>query len=266
MEAHPGIYKGKVLDHALANGYFRMGNELFTTQEVPIGYEGRRRITDIAFWLRLNLSKAKETKTTRRIRKKCAGFTYTIEPAYLTPEIELLYYEYYLTIPFDGYFTCRECIPEMNTEDSAFDTLMINIRNKGRLIGVGFFDIGKQALMSVLHFYHPDYKRFSIGKYIILLTKDFARSRQMDFVYPGYFLMGQSKMDYKLFPQKEAMELYLTDVQIWEPVEKFTKIELYNYYFKEILGVDLVQTDDVATYYKSQKEKLDEYGEPESLF
>lgn len=261
-----GFYTGAFLDHALATGHFRMGNDLFTTQEVQIGYEGRRSITDIAFWLRLNLSKAKETKTTRRIRKKCARFTFTIEPAYLSSEIELLYYEYYLSINFDGYFTCSDCIPEMNTENAGFNTLIIHIRDKGRLIGVGFFDIGKQALMSVLHFYHPDYKRFSIGKYIMLLTKDFAQSRKMDFVYPGYFLLGQSKMDYKLFPQREAMEVYLTDVQTWEPVEKFTKIELYNYYFKEILGVDLIPTDDVAAYYKSQKEKLDEFEPPEHLF
>ena len=161
-----GFYTGAFLDHALATGHFRMGNDLFTTQEVQIGYEGRRSITDIAFWLRLNLSKAKETKTTKRIRKKCARFTFTIEPAYLSSEIELLYYEYYLSINFDGYFTCTDCIPEMNTENAGFNTLMIHIRDKGRLIGVGFFEYTKKnskesgpALVGIEQKHRTDYEQ-----------------------------------------------------------------------------------------------------------
>ena len=75
MSLELGIYKGDTLDHALAAGYFRMGNDLFTTQEVFVSNYGNGAIYDPVFWLRLNLKKAKETASTKRIWKKCAGFS-----------------------------------------------------------------------------------------------------------------------------------------------------------------------------------------------
>lgn len=238
MSLELGIYKGDSLDYALADGYFRMGNDIFTTNEVFVGNYGKSAIYDPVFWLRLNLKKAKETTSTKRIKKKCARFSFSIQKAEITNEIELLYYEYFLATKFDGYPTCQECIPEMNTENAVFDTYMICIRDQGKLIAVGYFDMGKKAVMSVLHFYHPDYKRYSLGKFLMLITKDFAQDDKMDFVYPGYFFLGSDKMDYKLFPQKESIEVFLPKDKTWEPIEKYSKEELNNYYFKEIMGFD----------------------------
>lgn len=242
MSLELGIYKDEVLDHALAAGYFRMGNDLFTTQEVFVSNYGNGAIYDPVFWLRLNLKKAKETATTKRIWKKCAGFSFCIELAEITEEIESLYSVYLHSVNFDGYPSCKACIPELNNPAAAFDTHMITIRDQGRLIGVGFFDVGKKALMSVLHFYHPDYKRFSIGKFLMLITKEFANDCHMDFIYPGYFTIDGTKMDYKVFPQKEAIEVFLSKDNSWVPLENYTKLQLEDYYFKQVLGINF---DDV---------------------
>ncbi|PJE46480.1 MAG: hypothetical protein CUR34_07535 [Sediminibacterium sp.] len=244
MSLELGIYKGDTLDHALAAGYFRMGNDIFTTNEVFVGNYGKSAIYDPVFWLRVNLKKAKETATTKRIRKKCAGFSFCIESAEITEEIELLYSVYLNSVNFDGYPSCKACIPELNNPASAFETQMITIRDQGRLIGVGFFDVGKKALMSVLHVYHPDYKRFSIGKFLMLITKEFANDCHMDFVYPGYFTIDGTKMDYKIFPQIEAIEVFLSKDKAWVPLENHSKLQLEDYYFKQVLGINFEDVED----------------------
>lgn len=244
MSLELGMYKSDSLDYALADGYFRMGNDIFTTNEVFVGSYGKSAIYDPVFWLRVNLKKAKETATTKRIRKKCAGFSFCIESAEITEEIELLYSVYLNSVNFDGYPSCKACIPELNNPASAFETQMITIRDQGRLIGVGFFDVGKKALMSVLHFYHPDYKRFSIGKFLMLITKEFANDCHMDFVYPGYFTIDGTKMDYKIFPQIEAIEVFLSKDKAWVPLENYSKLQLEDYYFKQVLGIDFDNFQD----------------------
>lgn len=226
------------LDFGLGMGYFRMGKDLFTTNQVYVGDYGNSGQYDPVFWLRLNLKKAKETNTTKRIRKKCSGFTFKIEPAEITNEIESLYSHYLSSVNFDGYPSCKDCIPSLHEPEDVFDTYMIKIFDQNQLIAVGFFDRGEKSLMSVLHFYHPNYKRFSLGKFLMLLTMDFAKDANMDFVYPGYITINGTKMDYKVFPQVEAMEVFLSKDNNWAPLENHPKKELDFYYFKQLLGID----------------------------
>ncbi len=244
MSLELGMYKSDSLDYALADGYFRMGNDIFTTNEVFVGNYGKSAIYDPVFWLRVNLKKAKETATTKRIRKKCARFSFTIQEAEITEEIEALYAQYLASVNFDGYPSCEGCIPEVNTAAAVFDTYMIKIFDQDQLISVGFFDKGLKSLMSVLHFYHPDYKRYSLGKFLMLITKDFAQDAKMDFVYPGYFTIDGTKMDYKIFPQIEAIEVFLSKDKSWVPLENYSKLQLEDYYFKQVLGIDFDNLQD----------------------
>ncbi|WP_295234181.1 hypothetical protein [Sediminibacterium sp.] len=232
------------LDFGLGIGYFRMGKDMFTTNQVYVGNYGNSGQYDPVFWLRLNLKKAKETTTTKRIRKKCSGFSFVIQEAEITEEIETLYAQYLASVNFDGYPSCKDCIPALNDPEDVFDTHMIKIFDQDLLIAVGFFDRGEKSLMSVLHFYHPNYKRFSLGKFLMLLTMDFAKEAQMDFVYPGYITINGTKMDYKVFPQVEAMEVFLTKENTWAPLKNYTKTELDIYYFKQLLGVDFDNLED----------------------
>jgi arginine-tRNA-protein transferase len=60
----------------------------------------------------------------------------------------------------------------------------------------------------------------------------------MDFVYPGYFTIDGTKMDYKVFPQKEAIEVFLSKDNSWAPLKNYTKLQLEDYYFKQVLGIN----------------------------
>jgi arginine-tRNA-protein transferase len=244
MSLELGIYKGDTLDHALATGYFRMGNDIFTTHEVFVSNYGNGAIYDPVFWLGLNIKKMKETPSTKKIWKKCAGFSFCIELAEITEEIESLYSLYLNSVNFDGYPSCKDCIPALNNPEDVFDTYMIKIFDQDLLIAVGFFDRGEKSLMSVLHFYHPNYKRYSLGKFLMLLTMDFAQSAKMDFVYPGYMTINGTKMDYKVFPQKEAIEVYLSKDNSWVPLENYTKLQLEDYYFKQVLGINIEEMEE----------------------
>jgi arginyl-tRNA--protein-N-Asp/Glu arginylyltransferase len=231
-------YKGIELDIALAKGYFRMGNEIYTTTHVFHEFYGKHIIYNPIFWLRVNLSKVLETNSTKRIRQRCARFSVNFKQAVITEEVEFLYSQYFATISFDGYPSCKKCIPQLNNDEAVFDTYMIEIRDQDLLIGVGFFDKGSDALMSVLHFYHPEYKRFSIGKYLLLLSIDYAKAQQMSYTYPGYIILSNPKMNYKIFPNKEAIELYLLKENLWDCYLNYTAHDLREYFMKNIAGYD----------------------------
>ncbi len=171
-------------------------------------------------------------------------FHFVIEEAEITEEIETLYVQYLASVNFDGYPSCKDCIPSLHEPEDVFDTYMIKIFDQDLLIAVGFFDRGEKSLMSVLHFYHPNYKRFSLGKFLMLLTMDFAKDANMDFVYPGYITINGTKMDYKVFPQVEAMEVFLSKENTWAPLENYPKTELDIYYFKQLLGIDFDNLED----------------------
>lgn len=76
------------------------------------------------------------------------------------------------------------------------------------LIAAGYFDVGETAGTSILHFYDPVYRKFSLGKYLILLTIDSLRATGHELYYPGYLVAGDNKMDYKLFLGKEIAQYF----------------------------------------------------------
>ena len=108
--------------------------------------------------------------------------------------------------------------------------MMIEVRDGNILVAVGFFDKGTNAIAGILNFYHPDYKKFSLGKYLILQKIEFARANRFLYYYTGYISTHISKFDYKLFPDKRAIEVYLPVEKIWVPYKLWGKEKLKEYY------------------------------------
>jgi leucyl-tRNA---protein transferase len=111
-----------------------------------------------------------------------------------------------------------------------FNTKCISVFDQGKLIAGGYFDIGLQAGTSILHFYDPAYSRFSLGKFLILITLDYLKLQGHTKYYPGYVVQGFSKMDYKLFLGKEAAQYFAPETMNWK-------------YFKEEILVAPVDQD-----------------------
>jgi len=228
-------FTGKVLDVYLAAGYYRMRHDLFTTHYIPRFDEENSLVIMPVFWLRTLVNKITENKSAFRIRKQCAAFTVEYITASITEEIEELYTTYHSKIEFDAAEKCRDYL-EDPIKANPFDSRMIVIRDGRKLIAVGYFDLGQEAMMGILNFYHPDYRKYSLGKYLMLKKIDFAKQHGVQYYYTGYLGTTETKFDYKLFPDKKAMEVLLAFDQEWVPWGKFDKAWLHGYFMDQVLG------------------------------
>ena len=196
------IIRGDALDFYLAQGYYRMQQDLFTCQFVP--FDGRLYT---AHWLRIDLPRVEWGPEQRRLLRRNARFTATIRPFRLTEEYEELYVRYRAAITFDAAPTIAAVLMGESTHN-VFNTQVIELRDEGRLIAAGILDYGERTLAGILNFYDPIYHKHSLGKYLLLLKTDYARRLYLDYYYSGYLVNDYPKFDYKLFACAAATEVF----------------------------------------------------------
>ncbi len=214
MSATPfstSVLPGAALDFYLSQGYYRMGQDLFTCQFLPV---------DEAYytvhWLRLVLAKVRYGPEQRRLLRLNQRFSSTIFPFQLSDELEALYTRYRSSITFDAPETVAAFLFAGATAN-VFATEVIEIRDGEQLIATGIFDSGARSLAGIMNFYDPSYRKYSLGKYLMLLKIDHARQQQKAYYYPGYLAHNYPKFDYKLFPCPAATEVFDCLAGRWVP-------------------------------------------------
>lgn len=227
-------FKGEVFDAYLADGYYRMQHLIFTTHHTQIDTDSYRLPV---FWLRTIVISIKENKSAITIRKKCSDFTVTYKQAAITAEIENLYALYKDHVNFSTAASCNDYL-HMDLFENPWDAWMVEIRDGALLIAVGFFDKGTNAIAGILNIYHPNYHQYSLGKYLILQKIDYAKTHQIQYYYTGYISTASTKFDYKIFPDINAMQVFLPVDKKWAPYANFNKDLLEAYFFNHILGMD----------------------------
>jgi arginine-tRNA-protein transferase len=100
---------------------------------------------------------------------------------------------------------------------------MIRIFDGGKLIGVGVFDVGKNSIAGIKNYFHPDYKKYSLGKLLVLLKAEFCLQNSIKWYYPGYIVPGYAKFDYKLFLNKDQTEIYSIENDAWSTFNEVEK-------------------------------------------
>lgn len=210
----PGIYypetlNAEQLDILLARGWYRMGQGIFTTKYI-IQEEKVFRV----FWLRYDLLKIRQRKIQQKINKVNSAFTTTVLPITITEEMETLYTLYKSEIEFEPAESVRDWLYDQQ-EKNVYNSWAIEIRDNGMLIAVGIFDISSTSIAGIMNFYHPAYKKYSLGKYLMLQKIAYAQKQQLQWYYPGYIVYAYPKFDYKLFADKAAAEIYLPEIQQW---------------------------------------------------
>ena len=78
---------------------------------------------------------------------------------------------------------------------------------KGNILGVMLIDIQRDGLSAVYSFYDTTDKKLSIGKYMIIDTINFAKDNKLNYLYLGYFIKENHKMNYK--NQFHPYEIYI---------------------------------------------------------
>lgn len=76
-------------------------------------------------------------------------------------------------------------------------TLFLEMRLRGRLLGVAVTDVCVSGLSAVYTFFDPDESPRSLGTFGILKQIEQARNRGLGYLYLGYWIENHPKMDYK---------------------------------------------------------------------
>ncbi|RSK48009.1 GNAT family N-acetyltransferase [Hymenobacter rigui] len=202
---------GPALDYYLGQGYYRMHQDLFTCRFLPV--EGELRTVH---WLRLELARVHYGPEQRRLLRLAERFTVRRRQFQLTAELEELYAAYRASITFDAPPTVEAFLLAGSTHN-VFNTEVLEIWHGARLVAAGIFDVGARTLAGIMNFYHPEYRKFSLGKVLMLLKLEHARALGHFYYYPGYLVHNYPKFDYKLFPCPAATEVFDCLTGQWLP-------------------------------------------------
>ncbi|MCC5612609.1 hypothetical protein LC612_39420 [Nostoc sp. CHAB 5834] len=188
-----------------------MQQDVFTCRFVPFD----DRLCPV-HWLRIVLPNVAFGKDQLRLLRVNEKFSVMVKPFCFTDEIDALYALYRESITFDASESVQSCLTD-GTPYTAFDTYAIEVRDGDLLIAVGIFDNGLVSIAGIMNFYHPAYRKYSLGKYLMLQKINFARQQQKAYYYPGYLVSHYPKFDYKLFACEAATEVFDANRSQWYP-------------------------------------------------
>ncbi len=181
------------LDEYLAMGWFRMGQTIFTCHLLCFNNEIYSTV-----WTRLALQNFQFKKSLRKILKRNdQRFRTVVRRAVFDYERQHLYHLH--KERFEGYVpgTLEESLFGMENRN-IYQTLEVAIYDGKRLIGVSFFDLGRDSIASIMALFDPSYARYSLGMYTMLKEIQYGIDTGRQFYYPGYVVPRYGKFDYKL--------------------------------------------------------------------
>lgn len=147
---------------------------------------------------RLPIKTFKARKTQQRCLKRNQDLSITIKPAYFSDEHFELYSNYLLARHPGG--------DMVNPEPDDFknflychwsDTDFIEVRLNNKLIAVAVTDKVKNGLSAVYCYFDTSEKQRSLGSYCVLQQIQLADSLKLDYLYLGYWIDQNKKMQYK---------------------------------------------------------------------
>jgi leucyl-tRNA---protein transferase len=205
------------LDYYLENGWFRMGQSIFTTNFLK--FNG---LLYSAIWLRVDLTTFKPTKSQSKISKINAKFRVEIKPTTpdISPEYLILFNKYRNHVPFDTSPSLSHLLYD-NGFSNVYDSWAIEVYDDKKIIACGVLDLGSETSEGIVCFYDPDYKKYSLGKYLMLLKMEFCQRKGMKYFYPGYFAPNYPMFDYKLDLSDTSLEYLALATNTWNPIHRF---------------------------------------------
>jgi arginine-tRNA-protein transferase len=213
----PEILAPEELDQYLEQGWFRMGQTIFTTNFLNF-----KSNFYSAVWLRISLRDFGNDNTQQKLLKKNSRFRVEIKRASITPAQEALFARYKQHISFDASASLHTLLfGKSNT--NLYNTQEINLYDNDKLVAAGFFDLGKTSAAGISSFYDPDYKKFSLGKHLIYLKIAYCKQLGFQFFYPGYFVPGYPLFDYKLEIGKRVLQYLEFTSDQWKAISQFSQ-------------------------------------------
>jgi leucyl-tRNA---protein transferase len=203
------------LDAFLERGWFRMGQTIFTTNFLNFKEEFYS-----ALWLRIHLHDYAVDKMEARLTRLNSKFRVEIVPFELTDANEKLYTVYRQSVSFEASASLHQLMFR-DSIHNIFTTLSVNVYDGDSLIACGFFDLGKSSAAGITSFYNPQYKKYSLGKFLIYQKIRYCRDNSIKYFYPGYFVPGYSAFDYKLSIGTKHLYFLEYKTQRWMHIDTF---------------------------------------------
>lgn len=212
----PTLLSPESLDDYLANGWFRMGQSIFTTHFLCFKYQFYS-----AIWLRADLTKSSTDKSLDKLRKQNKHFRVEFRELDITEEKEELFLRYRQSIAFDTSESVQHLLNRHHTPN-IFQTMEVVLYDQDKLIAFGFFDLGSSSAAGIASVYDPEYRKHSLGKYLIYLKMEYCKKQHLQYFYPGYFAPGYPAFDYKLNIQSDQLSFFELGTESWQPITNLT--------------------------------------------
>ena len=217
---YPEHIKPETLDRYLEHGWFRMNQSIFTTNFLHFHNEFYS-----AIWLRVCTHNYIADKKEKAICKTNQHFRTEIVPAHITDAQENLYDLYKEGISFQPASSLHQLLIA-NNNYNRYNSFAVNVYDDTTLIATGFFDAGKTTAAGISCFYHPQYKKYSLGKYLMFLKIQYCVKNGLQYFYPGYLVPGYAPFEYKSSIGKLSLEyLSLADNQ-WHSFTGFSPAKI----------------------------------------
>jgi arginine-tRNA-protein transferase len=231
------------LDRYLARGWYRIGPTMMTCRFVH--FDGELRT---AVWTRLDLADYRPRKSMRRtLNKVRRHLQVEVGEVQLDDEHEAVYQRYRTIARGERSATLHDFLyGDRDPELDVFDTREVRFRHPdGRLAGFSWFDVGADAIQSLLGVYDPDVGHLSVGFASMLEEIGWAQEHDRRWFYPGYVLPGAPAMDYKL---RVGDMQFLRDDGVWRPYHE--------------LDEDSLATEELRRRLDAAQEELEDCGVP----
>ncbi len=212
----PGRIKGTLLDKYLEKGWYRTGCVIFTTHYLaPFNDDAKFRV----YWLRYLVNKVQPSSTAKKLMLLNKNFTVSYKRFALTAELDALHKRYAASVKFAACQDLETILVDIYND--VYDSFMIEVRDDGKLIAVGVLDLGNNAIEGIINIYDPDYKKHSLGKYLILMKYRFCVAHNIPYYYPGYYMPEHPLFHYKLFLDTASTEVYVPETDLWMGYDEF---------------------------------------------
>ena len=150
--------------------------------------------------LRIDVSKFKPSRSQKRIWKQKGIRTFVRKPT-VSFEHLALYEKYHRymqkTRGWDYYAVDAESYYDLYVKGFGPFGNEVRYYYEGNLVGIDLIDYLDDGISANYFYYDPDYKHLSLGTYSLLKQIEFARKRELSWIYLGYYVEECRSLRYK---------------------------------------------------------------------
>ena len=212
---HPDKVSPSALDDYLEAGWRCTGQSIYTAHFMRFPPDSSGRIYS-TMPTRLPLQGYRFRKSLRKLwRKNEKHFTWEAgQPFQFDEAAQQVHQAYGRAFP-DRTLADEEVYRSRPSGPFTFDTREIRVYDAGKLVAFSLFNLGERSLYSSQGIYQPDYGRYSLGFFTMLLEISYAQSQGISHYYPGYVVPGYEEFDYK--HRVGPLEYYELSSGSWKP-------------------------------------------------